>query len=240
MEKQKIFTSGYVRKLKDEVLSETSLQFYDESEFIFDDDRLLEMPNIYRPDNLYGRLRVNDDLTSAIAIYEAYENLTPMQASDERLWTYLSHVDLFGYLQDRWDGELTSKYVLDHWFIRSTKQSNLLSDNLSGMWWAVYLSVDEKRSDKFELTKILFRQRDFAFRTLGTYKLGRHKKAVKGILEFIQENEKLFSTKFEAKTREVTKFLNLYGGTKPIPYFEKSDIKNILNSHVKKIISAGQ
>jgi hypothetical protein len=236
MEKQKIFTSGYVRKLKDEVSNGTSLKYYDESEFIIDEERLLEMPNIYNPDNLNGKLRIHDDYASAIAIYEAYENLTPLQASDERLWTYLSHVDLFGYLQERWANEKTSNYVLDHWFIKSTSQNNLLADNLSGMWWAVYLSIDNKRDDIYELTKeLLVNRRDFAFRTLGTYKLGRYKEAVKGILEFIQENEKLFSTKFEAKSREVTKFLNIYGGTKPIPYFEKSEIKRLLQSHVDKI-----
>lgn len=231
MEKQKIFTSGYVRKLKDEVSNGGSLIFYDESEFIIDEEKYLTMPNIYEPENLYGKLRINDDYASSVVIYEAYEKLTPLQASDERLWTYLSHVDLFNYLQERWPGEKTSSYVTDHWFIKNNSQNNLLADNLSGMWWAVYLSVDESRSDKYELTKILFRQRDFAFRTLGTYKIGRYRSAVLAILEFIQENEELFSSKFEAKTRELTKYLNLYGGTKPIVYFKKNDFKKLLSSH---------
>jgi hypothetical protein len=235
MDKQKIFTSGYVRKLKEEAHNGISLKFYEESEFIIDYEKLLMMPNIYEPDNLSGKMRINDDLSSAIEIYEAFEELTPLQASDERLWTYLSHNDLFNYLQNRWDGEKTSNYVLDHWFIRGVSQNNLLADNLSGMWWAVHMSIDEDRIDKYELTKILFRQRDFAFRTLGTYKLGRHKEAVKGILEFIQENEKLFSTKFEDKSREVTRFLNSYGGTKPIPFFRKNDIKQLLESNIEII-----
>lgn len=238
MEKQKIFTSGYVRELKDDVSNGISLQFYDEAEFIFDEERILEMPNIYEPENLNGRLRVNDDYTSAIVIYEAYKNLTPLQASDERLWTYLSHADLFSYLQERWKSEKTPNYVIEHWFIKSISQNNLLADNLAGMWWAVYLSVDKKKADKYELTKILFRQRDFAFRTLGTYKLGRHREGVKGILEFIEENETLFSTKFEAKTREVTRFLNIYGGTKPIPYFGKDAIKEILKTNLDRIRAA--
>jgi hypothetical protein len=43
------------------------------SQFIIDEERLLEMPNIYNPDNLNGKLRIHDDYASAIAIYEAYE-----------------------------------------------------------------------------------------------------------------------------------------------------------------------
>ena len=84
---------------------------------------------------------------------------------------------------------------------------------MAGLWWAVYLSVDENReTNKYELTEILFRQLDFPTRTLGLYKLGRHKEAVIGILEFIQENEHLFKNKFQEKTRLVTKHLNLIRG----------------------------
>lgn len=239
MEKQKIFTSGYVRKLKDEAFKGISLKFYDESEFIIDQEKLLMIPNIYEPNNLNGKLRINDDYASAIAIYEAYEKLTPLQASDERLWTYLSHVDLFNYLQERWPKEKTSSYVIDHWFIESISPGKLIRDNLSGMWWAVKLSVDEERDDKYELTKVLFRDRDLPFRRLGQLRIGRYRPVVIAILEFIKENEQLFKNAYEAKTREVTRFLNLYGGTKPIPYFEKGVIKRLLNSHVEKLKAFG-
>ena len=238
MEKQKIFTAGYTRKLKGDVSKETSLKLYDESEFIIDEERVLELPHIYKPDNLFGKLRVNDDYVSAVAIYEAYNNLTPLEASDERLWTYLSHVDLFNYLQERWPNEKSSQYVMDHWFIKTVSQNNLLADNLSGMWWAVYLSIDEGRDDKYELTKeLLINRRDFAFRTLGTYKLGRSKETVIGILEFIKENENLFSTKFEKKSRFITKHLNQIGGIKSIPYFNKVFFKKELEAISDKINS---
>jgi hypothetical protein len=97
------------------------------------------------------------------------------------------------------------------------------------LWWAVYLSVDEKRGEnKYELSKILFRQLDFPTRTLGTYKLGRHKEAVIGILEFIQENELLFKKNFEDRVRFITKHLNLIGGVKPIAYYDRSFFKGEL------------
>ena len=69
---------------------------------------------------------------------------------------------------------------------------------------------------------------DFPTRTLGTYKLGRHKEAVLGILEFIQENEDLFKSKFEPKTRFVTKHLNVVGGVKPISYYDRYFFKSEL------------
>jgi hypothetical protein len=147
----------------------------------------------------------------------------------------LSHVDLYPYMIKRWNSAYlgTAKdnkaYILEHWFLRSTSHSDLLRHTLSGLWWAVYLSVDEERGDnKYELTEILFRQLDFPTRTLGAYSLGRHKEAVIGILEFIKENKELFKSGFEDKTRYITKHLNLIGGVKPISFYERQFFKEEL------------
>jgi hypothetical protein len=66
---------------------------------------------------------------------------------------------------------------------------------------------------------------DFPTRTLGVYKLGRHKEAVIGILEFIKENEALFKSKFEDKTRFITKHLNVVGGVKSLAYYDRNFFK---------------
>lgn len=193
------------------------------------------MPNIESILNLASSLDVKDDFKTAVKIYEAFKGLEPIQASDERLWTYLAHVDLYPYMIERWPEVYSgksfspSKYILDHWFLGSSAQSSLIRHSISGLWWGVYLSIDENRGEnKYDLTKILFRQLDFPTRTLGTYKLGRHKEAVLGILEFIQENEDLFKTKFEDKTRFVTKHLNVVGGVKPIAYYDRHFFKSEL------------
>lgn len=189
------------------------------------------MPNIVKTDGLAEKLNLKDDFETEILLFEAFKNLEPIQAADERFWAYLIHVDFYSYMVKRWDkvhksvSGFSSEYILEHWFFGK----GLLRNSLSGLWWSVYLSVDDKRgNDKYELTKILFRQLDFSTRTLGTYRLGRHKEAVIGILEFIKENEKLFSTSFEKKTRYVTKHLNLVGGVKPIAYYDRSFFKNEL------------
>lgn len=241
--KQKIFRERYVNELKKKVQSAEIVNYYKSTEFVYDKNEVLPVQNINIPKDLLGSLDVGNDFKTAIAIYEAYENLEPIQASDERFWTYLAHVDLYPYMIERWpevyNGDSTnpSKYILDHWFLISSAQSNLLRHALSGLWWSVHLSVDDERENKYDLTEILFRQLDFPTRTLGTYKLGRHKEAVLGILEFIQENEDLFKTKFEPKTRFVTKHLNVIGGVKPLSYFRRDFFKSELEK-VSDSISA--
>lgn len=235
MRKQFIFKDKYVQKLKSDIVLGNSIEFYRSNEFVYDKNQILMMPNIESTPDLVNQLDIDDDFKTAITLYEAFEKLEPIQASDERLWTYLSHVDLYPYMTKRWsstykrNAKNDKDYILEHWFLNSSAQSSLLRHALAGLWWSVYLSIDvNKGKNKYDLTKILFRQLDFPTRTLGTYKLGRHKEAVIGILEFIQENEDLFKTKFEDKTRFVTKYLNVVGGVKPISYFDRDFFKNEL------------
>jgi len=234
MEKQLIFREKYVHKLKTDIEAGISLENYSSNVFVYDKKQVLMMPNIAKTSILLSKLNPDNDFETAVHIFEAFINLEPIQASDERLWTYLSHADLYPYMIKRWDAvhkgaaKDSIAYILEHWFLSSTSQADLLRHALSGLWWAVYLSVDERRRDKYELTKILFRQLDFPTRTLGAYKLGRHKEAVLGILEFIHENEDLFNRNFQSKTRFITKHLNLIGGVKPISYYDRTFFKSEL------------
>jgi hypothetical protein len=231
MAKQPIFKEKYVQTLKN-----INVEFYKSNTFVYDKKQVLMLPNVDQAEYLLDKLLQNvyDDCNNAIQIYEAFQKLEPIQASDERLWVYLTHVDLYPYMVKRWNAVYDNiakdgkEYILEHWFLSSTAQSSLMRHALAGLWWSVYLSVDESKSDKYELTKILFRQLDFPTRTLGTYKLGRHKEAVIGILEFINENEQLFKSKFQDKTRFVTEYLNIVGGVKPISYYDRNFFKSEL------------
>lgn len=236
MEKQLIFKEKYWHTLRHAAANGNSVDYYKSVEFVYDKKQILMIPNVSKPD-LLKNLDEKNDFYSAIQIYEAFRDLEPIQAADERLWTYLTHVDLYPYVIKRWNNVYNNKsdnpsgYILEHWFF----DKGILRNAISGFWWLVYLSVDENRNDKYELTKILFRQLDFATRTLGLYKLVRHKEAVIGILEFIQENEQLFKNSFENKTRFITKHLNLLGGTKPLPYFNRIFFKTELEKVAAQI-----
>lgn len=243
MAKQFIFKDKYVQELKNKASSGASIALYNSKSFAFEKRQLLTLPNVEVGSNLLSKLDVKDDFKTAVVLYEEFKDLEPIQAADERLWTYLTHVDLYPYMIERWPGVYSgeaskqSKYILDHWFLGSQSQSGLIRHAIAGLWWSVYLSVDESAEEnRYDLTKILFRQLDFPTRTLGLYKLGRHKEAVLGILEFIQQNEELFKHNFETKTRFVTKHLNIIGGVKPISYYDRDFFKSELQK-VSEVIS---
>lgn len=103
------------------------------------------------------------DYENARLLFEYYKHLTPLQASDARLWTFLTHATHRSYVQERWplapdisensDTEriaAASRYINEKWFTSNSARS-LRRNSLAGLWWPVYLSVmpAEGWNDKF-------------------------------------------------------------------------------------------
>ena len=167
MAKQLIFKEKYVAKLKENI----KVEFFRGMEFVYEKKQVLMLPNVEITLDLANKLKPDNDFETAVILFEAFKNLEPIQASDERLWVYLSLVDLFPYMQRRWDAVYNGtakdgkQYILDHWFLTSSSQGNLMRHALAGLWWSVFLSIDETRTDKYELTKMLFENQTFRTRT---------------------------------------------------------------------------
>lgn len=233
MNNQPIFKSYFSNNLRIKIDKNIQIGYTSSFSIKFDEKDILWFKNLKRPSNLINDLNFNDDFISAIKIFEAFENLLPIQASDDRFWHYLTHVDLYGYMLKRWpkilmdDIKDIKEYLFEHFILKNTSQSNLIRNGISGLWWSVFLSKDENRKDKYELTEILFKNQTLRTRTLGVYKLVRNKEAVIALLEFFKENEKEM-TNFEKQHQEVVEFLNMYGGIVNIGYLKKDDFKEIL------------
>lgn len=104
------------------------------------------------------------DAASALAVYEALKNLTPQQAADERLWTYLCHVEYRRYVAGRWltsrpeKDEDAARKVRNHFFARGNRP--LIRDNgLSRLWWlgSIAHEVEAQAPQEF-LGRLLHRQ----------------------------------------------------------------------------------
>lgn len=105
-----------------------------------------------------------DDAANAIAVYGALNKLTPHQASDERLWTYLTHTQGAEYVAARWlsdrpeDDDKAAQKVHNHFFARGNRA--LIRDNgISRLWWlgSIAHQTDPDTPDRF-LEILLHRQ----------------------------------------------------------------------------------
>ena len=251
--RQAIFTEDYCNSLRLNLKAGKSITNYTEAgnNFTFSDKNLCYL-NDFSVDNDKLK-RMNDDmltsLDAAILLYEALPYLHPLMASYAPFWLYIAHVELVKYMRKRWpnvifnrDGvqnDITSQisYIMDYWFPGMGSSSKTWLPNL---WWAVYLTVDTRREDKYALTKILFKQEDLRTRTLGTYTLFRHKPATVATLSFIESHmDSTFNHSFQNRCRYMTKYLNYLGGCRLLSYMDEdffTEMLNKKNDDIAKII----
>ena len=220
MSKQHIFSQIAVDELSIAFKNAKGDLPYLQSSPFATDRKTLESPTIDAPEQLTARIDPASDVDTAIALYEAYQNLNALEASSRGFWTYLTHIDLWDYMHKRFalsadmEESVRRQRIKEKWFLGDPSQGNLMRHPLAGLWWGVKLTVAPERGDdnKYELTRILFRDLDLATRTLGTYQLGRLPMAIKGILGYVADHPDDFQSSFEPKMRYIMKHFNSIGG----------------------------
>lgn len=172
--------------------------------------------------------------------------LNPKQASDIGFWTYHNHYTFYKYITKRWgdvwdeEKEVVNPatYIVNHWIQSNSSQGELIDYPISGLWWSFYLTVDESRPDKYELTRIIFKNLSLRTKYFGQARFARHKPALIGALEFIKEN-KLDEKSLEQAGRAIYPYINLLGGIRPLSYFDKHWFKTKLAKRFGEQIKAG-
>ncbi len=240
----KIFTPEYANDLAYKV--EENLSKYKTG--CFNLPKGVEVPShIVVPDDLlekmlpYAVSGAQEEYNAAIALYEAFKDLTPLQASYKPFWLHLSHVELMDYMVARWpavkDDSITDekriKVVNAHWFHTST-----IRNQLEGLYWLVRCSVIKKEDGTLDYTytKFLFSRTKLGNRGVGASFLFRNPKAVKGILRFYIDNEEtLLTPAFEDKTDHCIQLLNGKGAVTELSLWEEDDFYNFLESRRDEI-----
>lgn len=230
MELQRVYKKAYVEALRANIKKEAYLQ----EQFISDKAQTLSLADVYNnAEELSGKMipEASHDIDSAIALFEAYPDLSPLLASQDSLWVYLAHNELFEYVQKRRKVSIDSKEdkIKDYWFDDSERGT------LSGLWWAVKMTINESLPDKYVLTRTLFRNQTFRTRTFFTYKIGKCKEALAGVLSFMNDNQELFQGHEEARSIYVSAYFSRLATTKELAYLDKDFFYNELEKKRKAI-----
>lgn len=133
-----------------------------------------------------------DDFEAGKILFEAFKDLTPMQAALSHFWQYLSHVDLYEYMRKRWnkvdEQDCDPNYIAEHWFYKQNRNW------LEGLYWSFKNTVQirEDGSIDYTYTKFLFREQNLRNRgIMPSATVFRNPVALKGVLRFcIDEIEK--------------------------------------------------
>lgn len=213
---QKIFKRQYLEELRGNIIPER----YMGDSFDYDPSQTRSLYNIVQPEGLLPRLKYNkrEDFSSAIALYEAYKNISPLLAQMDDLWIYLTHVDLFPYVKNRWPNVNTEGYIKQHWF----GDSNHPTAFMSSLWWSIYLSIDETRENPYELSQLLFKST-----TLREARIIRIKEATIGILDFFLKHPD-YQEGFDGNIKLCLNLFNILGVNKNLSIQHRDFFYNIL------------
>ncbi len=230
MSKQEIkfFSAFYVDKLYRDIAATENYEKYLNKQFVYE-EKYAKGPTGIFIDSDATLDPGKSDLENSIQLYSALKDLNEVQASDERFWTYLTHVHFWDYMQTRWPIEDSKKpisRIRERYFLRNLNLESLTRNGLARLWWYAHITYDSNRKNKYELLEILLQRQDLVV-GITERAIGTNKRIRTGLLEYLQENPSI--AKSEDRSRELIKALNLYGGVKMLPFLEISDIKQLLS-----------
>lgn len=105
------------------------------------------------------------DARNALAVYGALRELTPQQASDERFWVHVSHLDCADYIRERWlathpeDASRAVARVRNHFFAGDARA--LIRDHgVSRLWWLGRIAHEAHPDDPALFLEIVLHRQD--------------------------------------------------------------------------------
>lgn len=191
----------------------------------------------YTPGEKNDSQKNEEDLINTRSIYDAFRNLTPLQASNKYMWTYLCHAipEYREYIKDRWMQSARSNTIRTRFFV--TGSNSLWNDNaLSRLWWYGHLTYDDSNSDHYALTKILLMNQTICTDVIDTPNKMNFNR-IKGVLLAIKDFSETLNGN-EGITdyfRECKKYLNHYAAVTTLEFLDYEEIRDLTFNYMVKL-----
>jgi Family of unknown function (DUF6339) len=185
------------------------------------------------------------DLENAIRMHKALPNLTPVQAQDPRLWTRLTHVELWEYMRARWPVERylepqpNLSPIRDRYFVVQRQSRVLVRNGASRLWWAAKMTCDPDRDNPYELTHVLLSSLDI-YKNLLERNFGRSLNVTRTFLEFLLLNKEDCLSSGEKPrqlVRDLSKAVNLHGGVCLLDCKTQTSLMDFLNREKDRLVA---
>jgi hypothetical protein len=179
------------------------------------------------------------DLENAQIVYEDLKALDTVQATDERLWAWLAHVQYWEYMTQRWgledrQREKPVQFIHDRYFLRTHGIGSLVRHGIARLWWFGYLTHDPKRNDPYELTKILLSSQDIQTGLLQRG-LGKNRDIRTAALQYFAQRADQIETLAKRRggvgrvAQHLCKGLNFAGGVYLLDALQQPQLHGILD-----------
>lgn len=195
------------------------------------------------------------DFQNAKIIFEAYKGkINPVQASDLRLWAYLSHTQHWDYMRKRWaidvsdeeeGGEDSKKSPRDkaidrigsRYFFKASKGKAFVRQGIARLYWSAYLTYDEdnENGDPYEYTELFFSKQDI-FTSITERSFARNKTLVLAILKVLKKHSKLT----RQEIRLFLSKLNQAGAITVLDFLDKAQAERLCHDVICELHNVGK
>lgn len=183
------------------------------------------------------------DVDNAIIVYEALSDLTPHQASIERMWAHLCHHDCPRYVTWRWLKQRPGKEedavrkVENHFFAVGNRA--LIRDNgISRLWWLGKIAHDVDGINPREFLTILLHRQDVRSALIERPSVSMNRRVLRAIYAIMQEAWNNGSKLFEREIfRSWMIALNRRGGVVLLDALPDEALEKLLKEEANRIMS---
>ena len=253
----KVFKENVVNSLRESLKTDVSSYQLDESwvegmypeRSLFATTKLADLPDdlllIPEGDEKY-------DLENSERLFSALRGLTLTQASDPRLWTYLTHVKYWKYMRKRWpikegaEVEKVKGSIISRYFLVGDKARALTRNGVARLWWAghtCYSSASE--GGEFAYAKALFATQD-VYASLMERAFSKNRKTIQPVLSVLSKKLEagahfdVRENKFRDNVRDLGKHLVLLGGAMVLDILDPITIEEIVEKFIAELVEEGQ
>lgn len=182
--------------------------------------------------------RTESDAANAIALYQRLRMLTPVQASDERLWSCLAHTTYWRYACARWQGGLAESFdsVETRWFFKGSSMERLARNAIARLWWGAYATILPDEADPYRLTRVLFSNTDIQFHYMERL-FGKNRTVLHTALDYTERNLPRIRPRKSvgAWANETGKLINRVGGVLQLDALSAPEVGEILENYLQRL-----
>lgn len=203
-----------------------------------------EIPALRFVRNVPVNRRAEQDIRNARMLHRYLGPLSRAEASDPRLWTYLSCVQFREYTESRWPLDPDGKWrrrVRDRWIVKNGSRSELVRNAISRLWWAAHVAWDphherplsRQTGDPYAYLTVLLARED-RFLQLIDRDTGTAAPVLFSLLDHIRESEDHAG---EGYIREIAKEAILVMGYRELAAIDSRVIGDELDSIGRKLLA---
>lgn len=178
----------------------------------------------------------------ALEFYRSFQGMSPSQATDERLWAWMTHFRLHAFGLKRWrrTSNLNLRnYVRSHWFSSGSTDAFWRHNTASRTWWIAHTAIKAARGAAGAFTEEealkVFANTAVFYHIPMYYNFTRDATILGEIVRALLNEAEGISA--ETGTYAMLRELNLMGGTQLLPLLPRELLRQRIVDGVERIMS---